>query len=546
MAAASGRAQGEKPSIDLSPVLAYNKTILSLGRLAVGTPDRPADLISAGRIPAQKAEELTTMNTNKKLNMTMLCDFYELTMGNGYFKAGYKDRITHFDLFFRSVPDNGGYAIAAGLEQVIEYIQDLHFDPEDIAYLRGRKIFDEDFLDYLANFKFTGDIFAIPEGTPVFPNEPILTVRAPAIQAQLLETYLLLTINHQSLIATKANRIVRAARGRAVLEFGSRRAQGSSGAIDGARAAFIGGCKGTACTISDQLYGVPAGGTMAHAWVQTFDTQYEAFRAYCEIYPENAVLLVDTYNTLESGVPDAIRAFNDVLKPKGITKCGIRLDSGDMAYLTQKARQMLDEAGWTECTITVSNSLDEFIIQDLLLQGAQINTFGVGERLITARSEPVFGGVYKLVAYEDDQGNVIPKIKLSENVSKITTPQYKKVYRLYGGETGKAIGDWLCTYDEDVDSNRNPDGSLTIFDPDATWKKKTIRNFVAKPLQVPIFLGGKLVYQLPKLEEIQQYCSDQMDTLWDEVKRFDNPHNYYVDLSQKLWNTKYDLITHHK
>ncbi len=454
------------------------------------------------------------MNTNKKLNMTMLCDFYELTMGNGYFKAGYKDRITHFDLFFRSVPDNGGYAIAAGLEQVIEYIQDLHFDPEDIAYLRGRKIFDEDFLDYLANFKFTGDIFAIPEGTPVFPNEPILTVRAPAIQAQLLETYLLLTINHQSLIATKANRIVRAARGRAVLEFGSRRAQGSSGAIDGARAAFIGGCKGTACTISDQLYGVPAGGTMAHAWVQTFDTQYEAFRAYCEIYPENAVLLVDTYNTLESGVPDAIRAFNDVLKPKGITKCGIRLDSGDMAYLTQKARQMLDEAGWTECTITVSNSLDEFIIQDLLLQGAQIDTFGVGERLITARSEPVFGGVYKLVAYEDDQG--------------------------------KAIGDWLCTYDEDVDSNRNPDGSLTIFDPDATWKKKTIHNFVAKPLQVPIFLGGKLVYQLPKLEEIQQYCSDQMDTLWDEVKRFDNPHNYYVDLSQKLWNTKYDLITHHK
>lgn len=486
------------------------------------------------------------MDINKNANLSMLCDFYELTMGNGYFKAGYKDRITHFDLFFRSVPDNGGYAIAAGLEQVIEYIQDLHFDPEDIAYLRGRKIFDEDFLDYLANFKFTGDIFAIPEGTPVFPNEPILTVRAPAIQAQLLETYLLLTINHQSLIATKANRIVRAARGRGVLEFGSRRAQGSSGAIDGARAAFIGGCKGTACTISDQLYGVPAGGTMAHAWVQTFDTQYEAFRAYCEIYPENAVLLVDTYNTLESGVPDAIRAFNDVLKPKGITKCGIRLDSGDMAYLTQKARQMLDEAGWTECTITVSNSLDEFIIQDLLLQGAQINTFGVGERLITARSEPVFGGVYKLVAYEDDQGNVIPKIKLSENVSKITTPQYKKVYRLYGGETGKAIGDWLCTYDEDVDSNRNPDGSLTIFDPDATWKKKTIHNFVAKPLQVPIFLGGKLVYQLPKLEEIQQYCSDQMDTLWDEVKRFDNPHNYYVDLSQKLWNTKYDLITHHK
>ena len=468
------------------------------------------------------------MNTNKKLNMTMLCDFYELTMGNGYFKAGYKDRITHFDLFFRSVPDKGGYAIAAGLEQVIEYIQDLHFEPEDIEYLRSRKMFDEGFLDYLANFKFTGDIFAVPEGTPVFPNEPILTVRAPAIQSQLLETYLLLTINHQSLIATKANRIVRAARGRTVLEFGSRRAQGSSGAIDGARAAFIGGCKGTACTISDQLYGVPAGGTMAHAWVQTFDTQYDAFRAYCEIYPDNPVLLVD------------------VLKPRGLTKCGIRLDSGDMAYLTRQARQMLDEAGWTECKITVSNSLDEIIIQDLLIQGAQIDAFGVGERLITARSEPVFGGVYKLVAYEDDEGNVVPKIKLSENVSKITTPQYKRVYRLFGNETGKAIGDWLCTYDEDVKSNCNPDGSLTIFDPDATWKKKTINNFTAKELQKPIFVGGRLVYDMPSLEEIQQYCADQMETMWDEVKRFDNPHNYYVDLSQKLWDIKYDLLTHNK
>ena len=448
------------------------------------------------------------MNTNKKLNMTMLCDFYELTMGNGYFKAGYKDRITHFDLFFRSVPDKGGYAIAAGLEQVIEYIQDLHFEPEDIEYLRSRKMFDEGFLDYLANFKFTGDIFAVPEGTPVFPNEPILTVRAPAIQSQLLETYLLLTINHQSLIATKANRIVRAARGRTVLEFGSRRAQGSSGAIDGARAAFIGGCKGTACTISDQLYGVPAGGTMAHAWVQTFDTQYDAFRAYCEIYPDNPVLLVDTYNTLKSGVPDAIRAFNDVLKPRGLTKCGIRLDSGDMAYLTRQARLI--------------------------------------QHLITARSEPVFGGVYKLVAYEDDEGNVVPKIKLSENVSKITTPQYKRVYRLFGNETGKAIGDWLCTYDEDVKSNCNPDGSLTIFDPDATWKKKTINNFTAKELQKPIFVGGRLVYDMPSLEEIQQYCADQMETMWDEVKRFDNPHNYYVDLSQKLWDIKYDLLTHNK
>ena len=486
------------------------------------------------------------MNIGEKLNMTMLCDFYELTMGNGYFENGFKDKITYFDVFFRRVPDKGGFAIAAGLEQLIRYIEDLHFTPEDIAYLRGRNLFCEEFLEYLANFRFTGDIYAVPEGTPVFPKEPLVVVRAPAIEAQLIETFTLLTVNHQSLIATKANRITRAARGRTVLEFGSRRAQGSDAAITGARAAYIGGCAGTACTISDQLYGVPAGGTMAHAWVQTFDSQYDAFRAYCEIYPDNPVLLVDTYNTLKSGIPDAIRAFNDVLKPRGLTKCGIRLDSGDMAYLTREARKMLDEAGWTECKITVSNSLDEIIIQDLLLQGAKIDAFGVGERLITARSEPVFGGVYKLVAYEDDQGNVIPKIKLSENVSKITTPQYKRLFRLYEQESGKAIGDWLCTYDEDIDSNRNPDGSLTIFDPDATWKKKTIYSFTARELQQPIFLGGRLVYHMPTLEEIQAYCAQQMDTLWDEVKRFDNPHNYYVDLSQKLWDIKYDLIMHNK
>ncbi len=486
------------------------------------------------------------MDKNKKLNMTMLCDYYELTMGNGYFKAGYKDRITHFDLFFRTIPDNGGYAIAAGLEQVIDYIRDLHFDEEDIAYLRSRNMFDEEFLAYLRDFRFTGDLFAVPEGTPVFPREPILTVRAPAIQTQLMETFLLLTINHQSLIATKANRIVRAAKGRTVLEFGSRRAQGSSGAIDGARAAYIGGCQGTACTISDQLYGVPAGGTMAHAWVQMFDTQYEAFRTYCEIYPQNAVLLVDTYNTLKSGIPDAIRAFNDVLRPMGITKCGIRLDSGDMAYLTRQARKMLDEAGWPECKITVSNSLDEVLIQDLLLQGAQIDSFGVGERLITARSEPVFGGVYKLVAYEDDDGNVIPKIKLSENVAKITTPQFKRVYRLFANDSGKAIADWLCTHDESLEDNLAADGSLTLFDPDATWKKKTITDFTARELQVPIFKDGQLVYDAPTLPEIQRYCQEQVGTLWDEVKRFDNPHTYYVDLSQKLWDIKYDLLTHHK
>ena len=468
----------------------------------------------------------------------MLCDFYELTMGNGYLKAGYKDRITYFDVYFRNVPDKGGFAIAAGLDQLIDYIEDLHFTDEDIAYLRGRNIFCEEFLDYLKNFKFTGDIYAVPEGTPVFPKEPMVVVRAPAIEAQLLETFTLLTINHQSLVATKANRIVRAARGKAVMEFGSRRAQGSAAAIDGARAAYIAGCVGTACTISDELYGTPALGTMAHAWVQMFDSEYEAFCAYCRTYPTNAVLLVDTYNTLKSGIPNAIRAFNDVLKPMGITKCGIRLDSGDIAYLSRKAREMLDEAGWTDCTITVSNSLDEYLIQDLWLQDAKIDAFGVGERLITARSEPVFGGVYKLVAVEDDAGNIIPKIKISENVGKITTPHFKKLWRFYGRDTGKAIADYLSVYDETVDDS----GTKMIFDPEATWKRKEVYDFFARELLVPIYQGGKLVYKRPTIEEIKAYCAAQVDTLWDEVKRFDNPHDYYVDLSEKLYNIKMELL----
>ena len=478
------------------------------------------------------------MQTNPNINLTMLCDFYELTMANGYFRSGMQDKITYFDLFFRKVPDEGGFAIAAGLEQAIEYIQNLHFGEDDIAYLRSRGIFGEDFLDYLKSFRFTGDIWAVPEGTPVFPKEPILTVRAPAIEAQLVETYILLMLNHQSLIATKSNRIVRAAQGRTVLEFGSRRAQGAQGAILGARAAYIGGCDGTACTISDQIYRVPAGGTMAHSWVQMFDSEYEAFVSYCKIYPHNATLLVDTYNTLKSGVPNAIRAFNEVLKPLGITKCGIRLDSGDMAYLTRKARKMLDEAGWTGCKISVSNALDEYLIQDLLRQGAQIDMFGVGERLITARSEPVFGGVYKLVAVEHEDGTVEPKIKISENVGKITNPHFKKLYRFYGNDTGKAIADYMCVYDETVDDSKD----LTIFDPEATWKQKTVYNFTARELQVPIFRGGKLVYRLPTLEQIRTYCREQVDTLWDEVKRFDNPHSYYVDLSQKLWDIKYALL----
>ena len=334
-------------------------------------------------------------------NLTMLCDFYELTMAYGYFKTGLCNKITYFDVFFRGIPDNGGFAIAAGLEQIVDYVKNLHFSPQDIEYLRGKGLFDEEFLNYLKEFRFTGDIYAIPEGTPVFPYEPLITVCAPAIEAQLIETYLLLQINHQSLIATKASRIVRSAQGRAVLEFGSRRAQGGDGAVLGARAAYIGGCAGTACTLTDELYGVPAGGTMAHSWVQMFDTEYDAFRTYCEIYPHNATLLVDTYDTLRSGVPNAIRVFKEILLPQGITDFGIRLDSGDISYLSKKARKMLDEAGLTSCKIVASNSLDEYLIRDLMMQGAQIDTFGVGERLITAKSTPVFGGVYKLAAVED-------------------------------------------------------------------------------------------------------------------------------------------------
>ena len=478
------------------------------------------------------------MDTPQKLNLTMLCDFYELTMGNGYFENGMKDRICYFDVFFRKCPDKGGFAIAAGLEEIVHYIEALHFDEDDIAYLRGRNLFSEEFLEYLRNFRFTGDMWAVPEGTPIFPQEPIITVRAPAIEAQLIETFLLLAINHQSLIATKANRVIRAADGRTVLEFGSRRAQGPDAAILGARAAYIGGCHGTACTISDQLYGVKAGGPMAHAWVQMFDTELEAFTTYCKLYPNNATLLVDTYNTLQSGVPNAIRAFNEVLKPLGITKCGIRLDSGDMAYLSRQARKMLDEAGWTECQISVSNSLDEYIIQELLRQGACIDIFGVGERLITARSEPVFGGVYKLAAVEAEDGSILPKIKISENVGKITNPHFKKFYRFFGNDTGKAIADYLCIYDETVDDSQD----MVIFDPEATWKTKTVYDFTAKEMQVPIFKSGKRIYELPTLEEIRTYCAQQVDTLWDEVKRFENPHTYYVDLSQKLWDIKYAML----
>lgn len=472
-----------------------------------------------------------------KENYSLLCDFYELTMSAGYFKNGYADRISYFDVFFRKVPDGGGFAICAGLEQVIDYIENFHFAEDDIEYLRSKGIFDEDFLEYLAHLRFTGDIYAIPEGTPIFPGEPILTVKAPAIEAQLIETYLLLALNHQSLIATKANRIVRAASGRTVLEFGSRRAQGADAAVIGARAAYIGGCLGTACTLTDKKYGVPAGGTMAHAWVQMFDSEYEAFEAYCNMYPENTTLLVDTYDTVGSGVPNAIKAFKNILVPKGITNFAIRLDSGDIAYLSKKARQMLDEAGLECCKITASNSLDEHIICDLIRQDAKIDTFGVGERLITAKSEAVFGGVYKLVAVEKD-GEIQPKIKLSENTSKITTPHFKKLYRYYDRVTGKALADEMCVYDETVDDTKNH----IIFDPVETWKTKELYDFKARELLEPIFVGGKLVYQKPSLDKIHDYCREQVDLLWDEVKRFENPHSYYVDLSEKLHSVKMELI----
>jgi len=471
-------------------------------------------------------------------NYTLLCDFYELTMGNGYFRAGMGDVISYFDVFYRSVPDGGGYAICAGLEQVIDYINNLEFMDEDIDFLRKKNLFSEEFLEYLRNFKFTGDIYAIPEGTPVFPGEPIMTVRAPAIQAQFIETFVLLSLNHQTMIATKANRIVRAANGRAVSEFGSRRAQGSDGAIFGARAAYIAGCVSTACTISDKKFGVPTSGTMAHSWVQMFDDEYTAFKTYCELYPDNATLLVDTYNVLKSGIPNAIKAFKEILWPKGIKNCAIRIDSGDMSYLTSKARKMLDNEGLTECKIIASNSLDEHTIRDILSQGAKIDLFGVGERLITSKSSPVFGGVYKLSAIEKD-GKIIPKIKISENTAKITNPHFKKTYRIYDNATGKAMADVICIYDESIDDSK----PLTIFDPDYTWKKKTFSDFTAKELLIPIFINGKCVYDSPTVDQIRTYCQEQVSTLWDEVLRFENPHQYYVDLSPKLWQLKQDMLS---
>lgn len=474
-------------------------------------------------------------------NLTMLTDYYELCMANGYLENGLRDKIVCFDMFFRHVPDDGGFAIMAGVEQLIEYLNNIHFTEEDLDFLRSKGIFNNDFLDYLKHFRFACDVWAVPEGTPIFPYEPIVTVIGPVIQAQFIETMVLLAINHQSLIATKASRIVRAAQGRAVMEFGSRRAQGYDGAILGARAAYIAGCSGTACTLTDRVYGVPALGTMAHSWIQLFDSELDAFRAYARQYPDQCVLLVDTYDTLKSGVPNAIRAFEEVLRPMGKRPSGIRIDSGDITYLSKKARKMLDDAGFPDCKICASNSLDEIIIRDMLMQGAPVDSFGVGERLITSSSEPVFGGVYKLAAVQEN-GKMVSRIKVSENVSKITNPACKKVYRLYDRDTHKALADVITLREEQIDDTM----PYEIFDPEYTWKRKILDHFIARPLLEKIFDHGVCVYQSPRLEDIRSYCAAQLETLWDEVTRFEHPHHYYVDLSLPLWEEKQRLLDMHR
>ena len=475
-------------------------------------------------------------------NLTMLADFYEFTMSNGYLESGMKDRTAVFDLFFRRIPDGGGFAICAGLEQAVQYLQNLRFTREDLDYFRKKGCFGEKFLKYLENFRFECDVWAVPEGTPVFPNEPLVTVRGPLLQAQMVETMLLTTVNFETLVATKASRIVRAASGRSVVEFGSRRAQGYDAAILGARAAYIAGCDGTANTIADREFGIPALGTMAHSWVQVYPSEYEAFRAYAETYPDNCTLLVDTYNVLHSGIPNAIRVFDEVVVPRGFRPKGVRIDSGDLAYLSKKARKMLDDAGYPDVKIMASNSLDEYIIRDLLLQGAKLDIFGVGENLITSKSEPVFGGVYKLAAAEGPDGVLEPKIKISETVEKITTPGFKRLYRFYSRENGKALADYITLREEPlVDDSQD----ITIFDPNAVWKKKTVYNYEAKELMVQVFDKGRLCYRCPSIGEVRDYCRAQLDTLWDESLRFEYPHRYYVDLSQTLWDTRRALLEGH-
>lgn len=474
---------------------------------------------------------------NKSENMALLTDFYEYTMSQGYFDYGMKDKEAVFDVFFRKVPDDGGYAIMAGLEELVGFFTGLSFGEDDIEYLRSKNKFSEEFLDYLRSFRLECDIWSVKEGTPIFPHEPIMIVKGPVIQAQIIETMILLTINHQSLIATKASRIVRAAKGRAVMEFGSRRAQGKDAAICGARAAYIAGCAGTACSISDKYYGIPAMGTMAHSWVQMFPSEYEAFEAYARTYPQDCTLLIDTYNVLRSGLPNAIKVFKDVIVPMGYRPKGVRLDSGDITYLSNMIRKELDANGFSDVGIVVSNSLDEYIIRDTLNQGARIDMFGVGERLITSKSEPVFGGVYKLASVFDD-GREIPKIKISENVEKITNPCFKNLYRLYDKNTDKAIADVITLHDEEIDDSE----PYTIFDPEHIWKKKNLTEFKAEKLLHKILDKGKLVYELPDVNEIKAHCEKELSRIWDEVKRFENPQEYYVDLSEKLWSIKQQLL----
>ncbi|MCB2291290.1 nicotinate phosphoribosyltransferase [Clostridium sp. CS001] len=485
-------------------------------------------------------EQTKDFNVRNERNLTMLVDFYELTMANGYLDNNVQDKVAYFDMFFRRIPDGGGYCIMAGVQQLIEYLSNLKFTNDDVQYLRSKGIFSEEFMDYLTNFKFSCDVWAIPEGNPVFPGEPLVIVKGPVMQAQFIETMTLLTINHQTLIATKASRICRAAKGRPVMEFGSRRAQGYDGAVYGARAAVIGGCIGTACTIAEEMFGIPASGTMAHSWIQLFDTEYDSFKAWAKTYPDNCMLLIDTYNVLRSGVPNAIRVFDEVLKPMGKRPKGVRIDSGDITYLTKKVRIMLDEAGYEDVKITISNSLDEYIIRGVLENGAQVDSFGVGERLITARSEPVFGGVYKLVAVETD-GEIVPKIKISENEEKITNPAFKKLYRIFDKTSHKAIVDLISLHDEVIDESK----PLEIFNPVYTWKKKKLKNYYAKELMVKIFENGEPIYESPTVMEIKAYSKREVSKLWPEVLRLENPHAYYVDLSSNLWNLKQGLLNHY-
>lgn len=480
------------------------------------------------------------MNTEcSKRNLTMLMDFYELTMANGYYVKGFKDKWAVFDMFYRSNPDNGGFVISAGLEQFIDYIEDLKFTDEDIAYLRSREMFDEGFLDYLKNFHFRGTIEAVPEGTIVYPYMPIVTVTAPVIDAQLIETMLLLTLNHQSLIATKANRICRQAGSSVVMEFGARRAQGPDAAILGARACYIGGAGATATVAADQLYGVKAVGTMAHSWVQFFDSEYEAFKAYAEIYPTDCTLLIDTYDIMDSGVVNAVRVAKEVLEPAGHRLKGVRIDSGDLAYFSKKLRKYLDKNGCEDCNIVVSNSIDEWLISSLNQQGAKINSYGVGERMITAKSDPVFGGVYKLAAVRQEDGSYVPRIKISENPEKITNPGKKILWRIYDNDTRHGFCDVLTLNDEEI-----IDGvPFDVKYPTKPWKEITLTNFHAEKLQVTIFDEGKLVYKKPSLQDIRDYVQKQLrDSVWIEEQRLQNPHIHYTDLSVKLYQLKEDLL----